>query len=137
MSYRRLIAVSFFLNGVTMVGMKAVSEFGLARVTPMVLFSMYGTSSLLGIFPVVAAGRRPQRRSLWVGAIAGIASIAGCASSIGAAALAQGYVVFPVISGGSLLLVAVFGRIAFGEKIGPYGLAGIAVGIAGIAMLGG
>ena len=46
-----------------------------------------------------------------------------------------GYIVFPITTGGNLFMVAAAGVLLFREKIGPYGLAGILIGILSIVLL--
>jgi drug/metabolite transporter (DMT)-like permease len=46
-----------------------------------------------------------------------------------------GYIVFPMTTGGNLFLVAAAGVFFFREKIGPYGIAGIVVGIVSLTLL--
>jgi multidrug transporter EmrE-like cation transporter len=65
----------------------------------------------------------------------------GCSfagQSFTALALAKGlpgHIAFPLTTGGSLFVVALAGLILFRERIGPYGLCGIVLGIAALVML--
>ena len=43
--------------------------------------------------------------------------------------------VFPITTGGSLFLVASAGLLLFKEKVGPYGIAGMVLGIAALVGL--
>ena len=135
MSYRKLLALSFLLNGLLMVGMKAVGEFSLTAFIPAVLLFQYGLAALL-TSPEVLRSKVPIRAaSIWVGILAGLSSAVGMAASIVVADMLPGYIVFPVIQGGTLLFVVLIGLIVFRERIGGYGTAGIIAGIGAIVLL--
>jgi multidrug transporter EmrE-like cation transporter len=46
-----------------------------------------------------------------------------------------GHVAFPITTGGSLFLVAAAGLVLFKERVGAYGLAGLALGIMALVAL--
>lgn len=46
-----------------------------------------------------------------------------------------GYIVFPLATGGSLVLVAAAGVLLFRERIGGYGIAGIMTGVLALLLL--
>ncbi|MDO8684219.1 MAG: hypothetical protein Q7N50_12130 [Armatimonadota bacterium] len=135
MTYRRLVATAFLLNGLSMVFLKAISAEHLKAAMPMGLFLMYVVASVPALAHVAAEKRRLEGKSLWIGVMAGVCSALGTAAAGRAASLIPGYIVFPVFSGGTLLLIALTGRVVFKEKIGPYGLAGIIAGAVAIALL--
>jgi len=135
MSYRQLLTLSFLLNSLGLVLIKAVGELGLDDADPLIVLLMYSVGSFWA-FLYAAIARGPfHRPSLLVGAAAGLGSVAGMVGSLRAAALAPGYVAFPLVYGGSMLLVALAGPVLFKEKIGPYGIAGIVIGAAAITLL--
>ena len=135
MTYRQMLLIAFLLNGLLMVGMKAVDGFKLGQYIPLVLFAQYAVGGLLCIPAVVAARKPLHRTSLWVGVAAGITSAIGMSCAITVTGMIPGYMVFPIIQGGTLLTVVIIGRVFFKEKIGPYGVAGIALGTAAIILL--
>ena len=47
-----------------------------------------------------------------------------------------GSVVYPVAVGGSILVVALAGKLLFGEKMHPLSWAGVAIGILAVILLG-
>ena len=129
--------MSLLLNGLGMVAIKLVSQLGLSESTPLLMTLVYGTAALLSLVHLMV--RRPSVHlpSLAVGMVTGVSSIIGLFASIKAAAMLPAYIVFPVSSCGTIFLVAAAGRFVFREKIGPCGMAGIALGIAAIAFLAG
>ncbi|MCX6377681.1 MAG: hypothetical protein NTU88_16900, partial [Armatimonadetes bacterium] len=99
------------------------------------LLFQYGLAALL-TSPEVLRSKVPIRgASIWVGVLAGLSSAIGMAASIAVADMLPGYIVFPVIQGGTLLLVVLIGLIVFRERIGGYGIAGIIAGIGAIVLL--
>ena len=133
MTYRRLMVISFFLNCFMATATKAISEFGMTRSIPMVLLVMYGLATVLAFGAMTK--KRIEARSLWIGLMAGAGSALGMGANMTAASILPGYQVFPLVNGGTLLLVALAGRLIFRERIGPYGVAGIMAGIAAIVLL--
>lgn len=135
MTYRRLIILSFFLNGMTMVCTKAVGELNLSKFIPVVLFFAYTLSALVGIGQLTKSGRHIEGKSLLIGVLGGFGTAVGLGTHMVAAGLLPAYIVFPVINGTTLMLVTLIGRIVFKEHIGPYGFAGIAAGAVAIGLL--
>ena len=133
MTYRRLMAISFVLNCFLATATKAISEFGMTRSIPMVLLVMYGLATVLAFGAMTK--KRIEARSLWIGLLGGFGTAVGMGANMTAASILPGYQVFPLVNGGTLLLVALAGRLIFRERIGPYGVAGIMAGIAAIILL--
>ena len=133
MTYRRMMIISFFLNCFMATATKAISEFGMTASIPIVLLVMYALAALMAF--AVMRNRRIEAKSLWIGLLGGFGSAAGMGANMTAASILPGYQVFPLVNGGTLLLVAVAGRLIFRERIGPYGVAGIVAGIAAIVLL--
>lgn len=137
MTYRRLLALSFVLNGLLLVGMKAVGELRLIAFIPIVLLFQYALATVLTSKGMLRPRQPITRAAVWVGALAGISSAIGMAASIAVAGMLPGYIVFPVIQGGTLLIVVLVGTAVFRERIGAYGIAGIIAGAAAMVLLSG
>lgn len=135
MTYRYLIAVSFVLNGLSMVCTQIVGKIGLAAHIAVVLFFMYVVAGSMAFIHVLRVGKPIETRSISVGLVAGMGTAVGLSANMAAASVLPGYVVFPIINGGTLLIVAVVGTIVFRERIGPYGIAGIVAGVCAIGLL--
>lgn len=133
----RLMLVAFAANGIGPFGLKILSEQGLAAQFQ----SQYLLYWYLGGFVFAAAalwrsGLRPRSGEVVLGALMGGCSLLG--QSFTGLALSHGvpgHVVFPITTGGSLFLVAAAGLLLFKEKVGPYGLAGMVLGIAALVGL--
>jgi drug/metabolite transporter (DMT)-like permease len=135
MTYRKLLIFSFFFNGLLMVGMKAVDGFKLEHFLPVILFMQYTLGTALGL-PMVLRAKKPiSRAAVWIGVLGGITSAIGMGACITAVGIIPGYIVFPVIQGGTLLAGVLFGMLVFRERVGPFGVAGIVAGTAAIVVL--
>ncbi len=77
-----------------------------------------------------------RRSDFAVGGALGLASVAG-QTSLGLALCGgiPGAIVCPVTLGGGLFIVVGVGVLLFGERVGPYGVAGIVLGIISIVLL--
>ena len=133
MTYRRLMVISFFLNAFLALATKAISEFGMTRSIPLVLLIVYALATLMALWTI--REKRIEAKSVWIGLMGGFGTAVGMGANMTAASILPGYKVFPLVNGGTLLLVALAGRLIFRERIGPYGIAGIVAGIAAIVLL--
>ncbi len=135
MSYRRLLLLAFLFNGLLMIGMKAVEELGLSRHIALVLVVQYGVSAILCIPGIVGSRKPATRTDAWVGVVAGLSSAAGMTATLTASTMIPGYMLFPIIQGGTMLAVVIVGRVVFKERVGAYGIAGLCAGVASIILL--
>jgi drug/metabolite transporter (DMT)-like permease len=135
MSYKSLIAMCFLMNGLGMIGLKTVSEIKHDAAIPIASLFLYMTALLPALIHANADRKPLEPKSIWIGVMGGIGSAVATVTSGRAAGLIAGYIVFPVSSGGTLLMMVVTSRLLFKEKIGPYGLAGIAVSVIAIVLL--
>ncbi len=133
----QLMLVAFVANGLGPFGLKVLSERGLADAyQPQYLLYWYCGGFAFAAVALVRSGVRPQSREVMIGALMGACSLAG--QSFTGMALSHalpGHVVFPLTTGGSLFLVAAAGLFLFNERVGPYGIAGIALGITALVAL--
>ena len=133
----RLMLIAFVANGLGPFGLKVLSERGLAEAyQPQYLLHWYAGGFAFAAVALLRTGIRPYAREVALGALMGACSFAG--QSFTGMALSRGlpgHVVFPLTTGGSLFLVAAAGLFLFNERVGPYGIAGIALGIAALVAL--
>jgi len=134
--WMRLMLVAFVANGVGPFGLKVLTMQGLGAYQSQYLMYWY----LGGLIFALAALRLNKTgvngREILLGAAMGGCSLAG--QSFTAMALAKGlpgHIAFPLTTGGSLFLVALAGIALFKERIGPFGLCGVILGVASLVML--
>lgn len=133
----RLMLIAFVANGLGPFGLKVLSERGLADAyQPQYLLYWYCGGFAFAVVALLRSGVRPQLREVSLGAVMGACSLSG--QSFTGLALSHGlpgHVAFPLTTGGSLFLVAAAGLFLFNERVGPYGIAGIALGIVALVAL--
>lgn len=133
----QLMLVAFVANGLGPFGLKIMAEKGLSEqyhYQYLLLWYLGGLLFGLGSF-LVTRGNFQSREFLMSFGIA-VGSFGGQLFSLLALERhVPGYVVFPMTTGGNLVLVAASGVLLFREKIGPYGIAGILTGIASLVFL--
>lgn len=133
----RLMLIAFVTNGLGPFGLKVLSERGLAGAyQSQYLLYWYFGGFAFAVLALLRAGVRPQVREVSLGALMGACSLAG--QSFTGLALSHGlpgHVAFPITTGGSLFLVAAAGLFLFNERVGPYGMVGIALGIVALVAL--
>ena len=132
----RLMLVAFFANGLGPFGLKVLAARGLAGYQSQYLFYWYLGGVVFAAAALWLARSGVNGREILLGAAMGGCSFAG--QSFTALALAKGlpgHIAFPLTTGGSLFVVAIAGIVFFRERIGPYGLCGVVLGIAALVML--
>ena len=133
----RLMLISFVANGIGPFGLKILTEMGLAtQYQAQYLLYWYLGGFVFAAIALRRSGLRPNRTEVTLGALMGVCSLLG--QSFTGLALSNGmpgHVVFPITTGGSLFLVASAGLLLFKEKVGPYGIAGMVLGIAALVGL--
>ena len=136
-TWLRLMLIAFVANGLGPFGLKMIAEKGLSeRYQFQYLLLWYGGGLLFGLAWLLATRGRFRLRELIMAFGIAIGSFWGQFFSLLALERnVPGYIVFPMTTGGNLFLVAVAGVLLFREKIGPYGVAGILVGIASLVLL--
>lgn len=129
--------VAFVTNGAGPFGLKVLSERGLAQAyQSQYLFYWYLGGFLFALLALLGRGGRVYGREVWLGAAMGACSLSG--QALTGMALSHGipgHIVFPLTTGGSLFLVALAGIVLFKERVGSYGIAGIALGIVALVAL--
>jgi multidrug transporter EmrE-like cation transporter len=139
----RWMMAAFLFNGVCTFGIRILAGHGLATTyASTYLFLWYLAGALLLVL-LRAGGRLYGRKSpspgwvdLAVGGGLGAASVIG--QTCMTLSLGQGLpgaIVFPLALGGGLFVVVGAGVLLFKEPVGPYGFAGIALGVVSIVLL--
>jgi multidrug transporter EmrE-like cation transporter len=133
----RWMMLAFAFNGVSTFGLRILAGRGLTGKyisTYLVLWYLAGTMLLGAMY--FQRRMRTRRSDLAVGSALGLASVAG-QTSLGMALSGgiPGSIVYPVTLAGGLFIVVGAGVLLFKERVGPAGMAGIALGIISIALL--
>lgn len=136
-TWLQLMLIAFLANGIGPFGLKVLTERGLGDAyQSQYLLYWYCGGFIFAIVALLRSGLWPTWREVSLGALMGACSLFG--QSFTGLALSHGipgHVAFPLTTGGSLFLVAAAGLFLFKERVGPYGMAGIALGIAALVAL--
>ena len=129
--------VAFFCNGMGPFGLKVLAANNLSDAYHYQFITAYYFCGFMLIVPVVLfAGIRPNAKEFLMGAAMGACSFAGTLFTAFALERgAPGEVVFPITTGGSLLVVAIAGILLFKEKVAWQGAVGILIGILALVLL--
>lgn len=137
-----LIVTTMLMSGAGLLAAKAFSELHLETQRPVYLVAAYGTATLLSLltWPLrPRLERTPSTRGIWpalaLGAITGLCNIGQLAAFLRGLAVVPGIIAFPVTAAGGLLVVTVFGRIAWNERIAGRAGAGIVLALAAVALV--
>ena len=129
--------LAFAFNGLSTFGLRILAARGLTSryvSAYLVLWYLAGTVLLGAVY--LQQRMRTRRSDLIIGGALGIASVAG-QTSLGLALSGgiPGSIVYPVTLAGGLFIVVAAGVVLFKERVGPYGVAGILLGIVSVALL--
>ena len=129
--------VACVTNGLGAFGLKVLAERKLTdRYEFQYLLMWYLGWLVLGAFIVMRRPFKPERREILIGAAMGLCSMAGqFFTGLALARAVAGHVAFSISTGGTLFIVALAGILLFKEKVGPYGLTGLLLGILSIVVL--
>ena len=133
----QLMLLACVTNGLGAFGLKVLAERGLtARYESQYLFYWYLGWLLLSTIILVRRPLLPYRREIAIGAAMGLCSLAGqYFTGLALSHDVAGHVAFSISTGGTLFVVALAGVLLFRERVGPFGVAGLALGILSIFVL--
>ena len=135
-TWLRLMLVAFAANGLGPFGLKVLTARNLGAHQSQYLLYWYLGGLLFAVAALILSRSRIKGRDIVIGALMGACSLGG--QSFTAMALANGvpgHVAFPLTTGGSLFVVAIAGIVLFRERVGAYGICGIALGITSLVIL--
>ena len=130
--------VILLTNGMGAFGLKILSSWGLPASVKFPYLTVWYAAGLplIGI-PMLFRGVRGGFKEVRWGALFALLSLGGqLAMSYALDFGIPGSVVYPVAVGGSILVVALAGKLLFGEKMHPLSWAGVAIGILAVILLG-
>lgn len=132
----RLMLISFVANGLGPFGLKILTERGFGDHQQQYLFFWYLAGFAFALVALLVSRTGVSGREALLGAAMGGCSLAGQTFTVLALEKGiPGHIAFPLTTGGSLFLVAAAGLMLFKERIGPYGICGVVLGIASLVML--
>jgi drug/metabolite transporter (DMT)-like permease len=133
----QLMLLACITNGLGAFGLKVLAGLGLTdRYELQYLLVWYLGWLLFGVVVFIGRPFKPHTREILIAAAMGLCSVAGqFFTGLALARDVAGHVAFSISTGGTLFIVALAGILLFREKVGPYGLAGLVLGILSIVVL--
>jgi drug/metabolite transporter (DMT)-like permease len=133
----QLMLLACITNGLGAFGLKVLAGRGLTdRYELQYLLVWYLGWLLFGVVVFIGRPFKPRTREILIAAAMGLCSVAGqFFTGLALARDVAGHVAFSISTGGTLFIVALAGILLFREKVGPYGLAGLVLGILSIIVL--
>lgn len=135
--YLRCMLLAFLANGAGSFGLRILAGAGLGAVDErQYLTWWYACGALVALAVSCRQAGRPAAREIVIGFAMALCSLGGqVGMALALSGGISGFVVFPVATGGGMLLVAAIGRLIYGEQVGPYGVAGLLVGFLAMVLL--
>ncbi len=135
--YLRYMAIAFVTNGLGAFGLRILAGAGLGDVAETQYLALWYAAGLALAAAFYASRReRPSGSEAVVGTGMALCSLGGqLGMALALSGGIPGFIVFPVATGGGLLLVVSVGSVIFQEKMGAFGWAGIATGVAALILL--
>lgn len=132
-----LMVIILLTNGISAFGLKVLPAWGLSSsITYPYLTIWYAAALVCAAIPMLLRKVRGGRKEIFWGALMAAFSMGGQLAM--AAALNRGLpgnIVFSVTIGGSILVVAIAGRLFFGEKMHPLSWTGVTIGGLAVVLL--
>lgn len=128
---------AFLTNGLGAFGLRILAGAGLGHIQPPQYLAMwYSAGLVLAAAAFFRLYGRPERKDAAVGSVMAVCSLFGqMGMALALSSGIPGYVVFPVATGGGLLLVVLVGVFLFREPMGSLGYLGIATGVSALVLL--
>jgi len=129
------LAVGFIGNGFAQFLQKYLHAAGLGAFQASALIAMYAAGALFAAILLGSFKGHLGRRECWAGLGVGLCSYAGNFAVFRALGSVPTYVVFPMVVGGPIVLVALFSWLVRGERLSASTKAGILFGLISVALL--
>ena len=135
--YIRYMAIALATNGLGAFGLRLLAGAGLGGIKQTQYLALWYTAG----FVLAAAAffriyGKPNRKEILIGSGMALSSLAGqLGMALSLSAGIPGFIVFPVATGGGLILVVLVGVLLFREPMGLLGYLGIATGTCALVLL--
>jgi len=130
--------VILLTNGMSAFGLKMLAGWAVPESVKYPYLTVWYAGGLAVIaLPMILKGLKVGKTEIFWGGIAGALSIGGqIAMALALSSGVPGHVVFPIAIGGSIFVVALAGRLVFGERMNAPTALGVALGFVAVILLG-
>ena len=132
-----LMMVILLTNGMSAFGLKMLAGWALPVTVKYPYLTVWYAGGLAAIaLPTFLKGLKIGKAEILWGAAAGLLSIGGqVAMAVALNSGVPGHVVFPIAIGGSIFVVALAGRLVFGERMNAPTALGVGLGLVAVILL--
>ena len=133
-----LMLIILLTNGMSAFGLKMIAGWRLPETVKYPYLATWYAGGLAAIaLPMILKGMRVRKTELFWGGVAGALSMGGqIAMAVALSSGVPGHVVFPIAIGGSIFVVALAGRLMFGERVNSPTALGLVLGFIAVVLLG-
>ncbi|MGO8786961.1 MAG: hypothetical protein ACLQVL_06205 [Terriglobia bacterium] len=133
-----LMLVILLTNGLSAFGLKLIAEWGLADSVKYPYLTVWYAGGFVALaVPLLFKGMRVGKTEIIWGGVTAALSVGGqVAMAVALTSGVPGHVVFPIAIGGSIFVVALAGRLVFGERMNPPTVLGVILGVIAVVLLG-
>lgn len=130
--------VILLTNGMSAFGLKMIAGWALPETVKYPYLTVWYAGGLAVIaIPLILKGLKLGKTEILWGGIGGALSIGGqVAMAVALSSGVPGHIVFPIAIGGSIFVVALAGRLVFGERMNQPTALGVALGFIAVILLG-
>jgi len=132
-----LMLLILFTNGMSAFGLKVIAAWGFPETSKFPYLTIWYAAGFAGVaLPALIRRNKISFKELGWGALMAVLSIGGqVATAVALNAGIPGNVVFPVTSGGAILIVALAGHFFFGERLNTMTKVGVLLGVLAVMLL--
>lgn len=127
--------VTLLCFGLSDLMLKLFDELGHPQEKPLFLLILFGTAFLVFAVALLLGRQVPRPRDLGWGLALGVPNLMSAVFMVSALGKFPAFVVFPVVSAGTVMAIALLGALLFKERIGRLGLVGILLTLLSIAAI--
>lgn len=129
------LTLGFIGNGFAQFLQKYLHAAGLGAFQASALIVMYAAGALFAAALLGAFQGRIRVKECWAGLGVGLCSYFGSFAVLRALGFVPAYVVFPMVVGGPIVLVALFSWLVRGERLSASAKTGVLCGLVAVALL--
>jgi hypothetical protein len=134
--YIRYMCLAFLTTGLGAFGLRMLAAAGLGSITESQYLNLWYASGFVTALLAWAKAGRPNACEAVVGSGMALCSLGGqVGMALSLSGGIPGFIVFPLATGGGLLLVVAAGRLLYHEAMGLYGKLGILTGVIALIVL--
>jgi len=136
-AWLRLTLLTFLVNGLSSALAKAQYVLSLGQFKTVFIFASYAGATTVALFATLRCFQKPSQGEFLVGTIMAVTGIGAYSLLVLSLETLDAIVVYPLASSLGVATTAATSRILWGERVGPKGIAGMAMALLALLLLAG